>query len=64
SGSETFVHAVVGESAFVVQIDGIHDLALGDLVKLRLRPDRLFAFDEQGALVRTPSYDLASVERR
>ncbi|MFG2275857.1 ABC transporter ATP-binding protein [Streptomyces chartreusis] len=64
SGSETFVHVVVGESAFVVQIEGIHDLALGDLVKLRLRPDRLFAFDELGALVRTPSYDLASVEGR
>ncbi|MGI5373234.1 ABC transporter ATP-binding protein [Streptomyces sp. CA-251387] len=64
SGSETFVHVVVGESPFVVQIEGIHDLALGDLVKLRLRPDRLFAFDEHGTLVRTPSYDLASVEGR
>ncbi|WP_409473973.1 extracellular solute-binding protein [Streptomyces sp. HC307] len=64
SGSETFVHVVVGESPFVVQIEGIHDVALGDLVKLRLRPDRLFAFDEQGTLVRTPSYDLASVEGR
>ncbi|MGW1616436.1 ABC transporter ATP-binding protein [Streptomyces sp. NPDC002285] len=64
SGSETFVHVVVGETPFVVQIEGIHDVALGDLVKLRLRPDRLFAFDEQGALVRTPTYDLASVEGR
>ncbi|MBC2904272.1 ABC transporter ATP-binding protein [Streptomyces cupreus] len=64
SGSETFVHVVVGESPFVVQVEGIHDVTLGDLVKLRLRPDRLFAFDESGALVRTPSYDLASVEGR
>ncbi|MBY8840595.1 ABC transporter ATP-binding protein [Streptomyces sp. SP2-10] len=64
SGSETFVHVVVGEAPFVVQIEGIHDVALGDPVKLRLRPDRLFAFDEQGTLVRTPSYDLASVEGR
>ncbi|MGW7383074.1 ABC transporter ATP-binding protein [Streptomyces sp. NPDC054794] len=64
SGSETFVHVVVGESPFVVQIQGIHDVALGDLVKLRLRPDRLFAFDERGTLVRTPSYELASVEGR
>ncbi|USQ86133.1 ABC transporter ATP-binding protein [Streptomyces phaeoluteigriseus] len=64
SGSETFVHVVVGETPFVVQIEGIHDVALGDLVKLQLRPDRLFAFDEQGTLVRTPSYDLASVEGR
>ncbi|WAZ26786.1 ABC transporter ATP-binding protein [Streptomyces cinnabarinus] len=64
SGSETFVHVVVGESPFVVQVEGIHDVTLGDLVKLRLRPDRLFAFDEIGALVRTPSYDLAAVEGR
>ncbi|WP_406173900.1 ABC transporter ATP-binding protein [Streptomyces sp. NBC_00996] len=64
SGSETFVHVVVGESPFVVQVEGIHDVTLGDLVKLRLRPDRLFAFDEIGALVRTPSYDLASAEGR
>nr|WP_107911077.1 ABC transporter ATP-binding protein [Streptomyces chartreusis] len=64
SGSETFVHVVVGGTPFVVQIEGIHDVALGDLVRLRLRPDRLFAFDERGALVQTPSYDLASVEGR
>ncbi|MEU1260016.1 ABC transporter ATP-binding protein [Streptomyces chartreusis] len=64
SGSETFVHVLVGETPFVVQIEGIHDVALGDLVRLRLRPDRLFAFDERGALVQTPSYDLASVEGR
>ncbi|MXM65290.1 ATP-binding cassette domain-containing protein [Streptomyces sp. HUCO-GS316] len=64
SGSETFVHVAVGQSPFVVQIEGIHDVALGDLVRLRLRPDRLFAFDEEGTLVRTPSYDLASVEGR
>ncbi|MER6616152.1 ABC transporter ATP-binding protein [Streptomyces xantholiticus] len=64
SGSQTFVHAAVGETPFVIQIEGIHDVALGDLVKLRLRPERLFAFDEEGTLVRTPSYDLASVEGR
>jgi glycerol transport system ATP-binding protein len=64
SGSETFVHAVVGETPFVVQVEGIHDVALGDLVKLRLRPERLFAFDETGTLVQTPSYDLASLEGR
>ncbi|OEJ49690.1 ABC transporter ATP-binding protein [Streptomyces agglomeratus] len=64
SGSETFVHAAVGETPFVVQIQGIHDVTLGDLVKLRLRPERLFAFDEEGTLVRTPSYHLASVEGR
>ncbi|MET7718336.1 ABC transporter ATP-binding protein [Streptomyces sp. NPDC005407] len=64
SGSETFVHAVVGGTPFVVQIEGIHDVSLGDLVRLRLRPERLFAFDEKGTLVQTPSYDLASVEGR
>ncbi|MEG3630258.1 ABC transporter ATP-binding protein [Streptomyces poriticola] len=64
SGSETFVHVVVGGTPFVVQTEGIHDVPLGDLVRLRLRPDRLFAFDEQGALMRTPSYTLASVGGR
>ncbi|MEU3918121.1 ABC transporter ATP-binding protein [Streptomyces sp. NPDC029004] len=64
SGSETFVHAAVGKTPFVIQIEGIHDVALGDLVKLRLRPERLYAFDEKGSLVRTPSYDLVSVGGR
>lgn len=64
SGSETFVHVAVGETPFVVQIEGIHDVALGDLVKMRLRPERLFAFDQKGTLVRPPSHDLVSVEGR
>ncbi|MCZ7461759.1 ABC transporter ATP-binding protein [Streptomyces sp. WMMC940] len=64
SGSETFVHAAVGETPFVVQIEGIHDIGLGDPVELRLREGRLFAFDEQGALVRTPSYEHTEVEGR
>ncbi|MHC5705666.1 ABC transporter ATP-binding protein [Streptomyces sp. PKU-MA01144] len=64
SGSETFVHVAVGETPFVVQIEGIHDVGLGDLVELHLRDARLFAFDERGALVRTPSYELTPVEGR
>ena len=55
SGSETFVHVSVGEAPFVVQIEGIHDVALGDPVTMRLRPERLFAFDQDGALVRSPA---------
>ncbi|WP_113700802.1 ABC transporter ATP-binding protein [Nonomuraea lactucae] len=55
SGSETFVHAVAGQTPFVMQIEGIHDVALGEQVFMRLRPERLFAFDEEGALVRSPA---------
>ncbi|MCT9928971.1 ABC transporter ATP-binding protein [Planotetraspora sp. A-T 1434] len=64
SGSETFVHVAVGETPFVVQIEGIHDIVLGDVVHMRLRPERLFAFDQAGALLRPPSHDPASAEGR
>jgi len=55
SGSETFVHVAVGEAPLVVQIEGIHDVALGELVAMRLRPERLFAFDQNGMLVCPPT---------
>lgn len=62
SGSETFVHVAVGEAPFVVQIEGIHDVALGELVAMRLRPERLFAFDQNGTLVRPPTNGHAARE--
>ncbi|MDH2391753.1 ABC transporter ATP-binding protein [Streptomyces sp. HNM0663] len=62
SGSETFVHVAVGETPFVVQIEGIYNIGIKDPVRLRLRPERLFAFDAQGVLVRPPSCEPASTE--
>ncbi|NJP35401.1 ABC transporter ATP-binding protein [Micromonospora thermarum] len=64
SGSETFVHLALSGTGFVVQIDGVHDIALGDRVSMRLRPERLFAFDHSGALVRSPSSGPGSPEGR
>lgn len=55
SGSETFVHVAVGEAPFVVQSEGIHDVDLGELVAMKLRPERLFAFDQNGTLIRSPT---------
>ncbi|MEX2291130.1 MAG: ABC transporter ATP-binding protein [Mycobacteriales bacterium] len=54
SGSETFVYLAVGDAPFVVQIEGIHDVSPGEMVTMRLRPERLFAFDPAGCLVRSP----------
>lgn len=64
SGSETFVHVAVGEAPFVVQSEGIHDVALGELVAMRLRPERLFAFDQNGALMRSPTNGHAAREEQ
>jgi glycerol transport system ATP-binding protein len=62
SGSETFVHVAVGEAPFVVQSEGIHDVDLGELVAMKLRPERLFAFDQNGTLVRPPTNGHAARE--
>ena len=61
SGSETFVHLTVGDAPFVVQIEGIHDVGLGETVMMRLRPERLFAFDPAGQLVRAPESGPTSI---
>ena len=62
SGSETFVHVAVNEAPFVVQSEGIHDVDLGELVAMKLRPERLFAFDKNGTLVRPPTNGHAARE--
>ncbi len=62
SGSETFVHILVGSAPFVVQIEGIHDVALGERVTMRLRPERLFAFGEDDALVHAPAHGPSAPE--
>ena len=54
SGSETFVHAAAGQAAFVVLVEGIHDVNLGEHVQLQVRPERIFAFNQSGELLRSP----------
>ncbi len=55
SGSETFVHVVIADIPMVVQLEGIHDVSLGDAVLVTIRSDRLFAFSAQGDLLVAPS---------
>jgi glycerol transport system ATP-binding protein len=54
SGSETFVHLHHGKEAWVVQEEGVHSLRIGEAITIYLRPDRLFVFDEDGALKASP----------
>ncbi|MBP8271894.1 ABC transporter ATP-binding protein [Sphaerotilus montanus] len=54
SGSDTFVHVhtLVGE--LVVQLTGVHDLAIGTAVTLQVSPAQVYAFDADGALLHAP----------
>lgn len=64
SGSETFVHVTVGDAQFVMLVEGIHDVRLGEYVQLQVRPERLFAFSHEGALLRWPQDAPAQQEGR
>jgi glycerol transport system ATP-binding protein len=54
SGSDTFVHihTLVGE--LVVQLTGVHDLAIGTTVTLQVSPAQIYAFDAGGHLLLAP----------
>jgi glycerol transport system ATP-binding protein len=54
SGSETYIHVRHHEVDWVIQQEGVHDIAIGSTVTMYLDPDRLFAFDADGALVAAP----------
>jgi glycerol transport system ATP-binding protein len=53
-GSETFIHAHSGAIALVAQLNGVHDLALGASCAMYCRPDALFVFSPDGALLFAP----------
>ncbi len=55
SGSETFVEVATPFGPLTLQLEGIHDFALGGRLPVALNTDRLFAFDRAGALVLFPS---------
>jgi len=56
SGSETFVHLETEIGAAVVQMEGVHSVAMGDAMRLSLPGERLFAFsaEGEGALLGAP----------
>lgn len=54
SGSETYVHLLHNESAWVVQAAGVHDFGLGERVTVYVDPNHLFAFDDRGRLAAAP----------
>ena len=58
SGSETvlYLHTRAGE--IVVQIEGIHDYHAGQKLSVRFRPERMFAFDDNGQLLESPKLEV------
>jgi glycerol transport system ATP-binding protein len=55
SGSETYVHVHRGPIAMVAQLPGVHKLELGAPCSLYCRPDDLFLFAPDGALLFAPN---------
>lgn len=55
TGSETDTYIESGALVFAARLDGIHNVALYDSVRLALRLDRLFAFDPSGGLLVAPT---------
>ncbi|MBX2825329.1 MAG: ABC transporter ATP-binding protein [Gammaproteobacteria bacterium] len=51
TGSESTVHARIGESTWISQSHGIHTLEPGNAVQLYLNPQQCFLFDPAGQLV-------------
>lgn len=48
SGSESFIHAEVGEQAWVAQASGAHRYEIGEQIKLYVRPEEFLIFDTDG----------------
>lgn len=58
SGSETVLYAGSGSGDLVIQIEGIHDYSAGEQLKVAIRPERLFAFDNSGSLLLSPMVEV------
>ena len=54
NGSETFVYLRRGESAFVVQQEGVHSVSMGSTITVFIHPKHLFVYDTEGCLVAAP----------
>lgn len=55
SGSETYIHVHRGSIGLVAQLPGVHDLELGSRCSLYCRPEDLFLFAPDGALLFAPA---------
>ncbi len=62
NGSETFIHAHHGKSAFVVQEEGVHPFSVGNKITVYINPNHLFAYDSEGRLVAAPPVAGPSVQ--
>ena len=58
NGSETFVYIRRGESAFVVQQEGVHSVAMGSTITVFIHPQHLFVYDTGGRLVAAPQVNI------
>ena len=54
-GSETYVHARRGEIALVAQLSGVHNMEFGTVCTMYCKPDALFVFGTDGALLFAPT---------
>ena len=57
NGSETFVYVHHGKSAFVMQQEGVHPLAMDAPITVFINPKHLFVYDTAGRLVAAPPAD-------
>ncbi|GAA4217646.1 ABC transporter ATP-binding protein [Sagittula sp. NFXS13] len=60
TGSETFVHLDHHGERWVGLIHGVHNLRIGEALKVYLDPRHVYIFAEDGALVAPASYALAA----
>jgi len=60
SGSETFIHVRHGDTALVVQEEGLHTIDVDREARVFLDPRFLFVFDPAGPLVAAPEQRLAA----
>jgi glycerol transport system ATP-binding protein len=56
SGSETYLHLHRGRIALVAQLPGVHDLEIGTIAEVYFRPDDLFVYAPDGALLSAPGH--------
>lgn len=56
SGSETVVHLQTESGAMIAQVEGIHDLHVGERLSVTLRAEQMFAFTLDGNLAAAPSF--------
>ncbi|EGF32495.1 putative ATP-binding ABC transporter protein [Oxalobacteraceae bacterium IMCC9480] len=59
SGSETYAHLHRGDLSLVAQLGGVHSLDIGARCTVYFRPDDLFIFDPDGALLFAPAQPTA-----